>query len=67
MLLQIIAGLLRLTSVAAGLFSFDGLSDLAPQLYLLAIPVLLVLVLLVAALYGLSRALLAKRQSHDRS
>jgi hypothetical protein len=26
-----------------------------------------VLVVLVAALYGLSRALLAKRQSHDRS
>jgi hypothetical protein len=64
MLLQIIAGLLRLTSVAAGLLSFDGLPDLAPQLYLLAIPVL---VLLVAVLYGLSRALLAKRQSHDRS
>jgi len=66
MLLQIIAGLLRLTSVAAGLFSFDISTDLAPQLCLLAIAVLLVVVL-AAALYGLARALLAKRQPRDGS
>lgn len=62
-LLHIIAGFLRLTSVAAGLFSFDVFPDPADTLYLLAIPVLLVL---VAALCGLARTLYKIRPTESR-
>ncbi|MBA3562914.1 MAG: hypothetical protein H0W33_02680 [Gammaproteobacteria bacterium] len=58
-LIHIIAGLLRLTSVTAGLFSFNGFPDPAHEQYLLAIPALLVL---VAVLCGLAITLYKKRR-----